>query len=79
MANLDLKTSDSQFKQKVTDTISTIQSQYWDLVSAIRNYDIRRNSVKLAQINLRDNRKKVEVGTLAPIEVTDAEATCSIP
>ena len=75
LANLDLKTSDSQFKQKVTDTISSIQSSYWDLVSAIRNYDIRRNSVKLAQINLRDNRKKLEVGTVAPIEVTDAEAT----
>jgi outer membrane protein len=77
LANLDLNTSDSQFKQKVTDTISNIQSSYWDLVSAIRNYDIRRNSVKLAQINLRDNRKKVEVGTLAPIEVTDAEATAA--
>jgi outer membrane protein len=74
LANLDLRTSDSQFKQKVTDTISNIHTSYWDLVSAIRNYEIRRNSVKLAQINLRDNRKKVEVGTLAPIEVTDAEA-----
>jgi outer membrane protein len=77
ITNLDLKTSDSQFKQKVTDTISNIQSSYWDLVSAIRNYEIRRNSVRLAQINLRDNRKKVEVGTLAPIEVTDAEATAA--
>ncbi len=75
LANLDLDTSDSQFKQKVTDTISNIQTNYWDLVSAIENYEIRRNSVRLAQINLRDNRKKVEVGTLAPIEVTDAEAT----
>ncbi len=77
LANLDLDTSDSQFKQKVTDTISSIQSSYWELVSAIRNYEIRRNSVKLAQINLRDNRKKVDVGTLAPIEVTDAEATAA--
>jgi outer membrane protein TolC len=75
LANLDLNTSDSQFKKSVTDTISSIQTSYWDLVSAIRNYDIRRNSVKLAQINLRDNRKKLEVGTVAPIEVTDAEAT----
>jgi outer membrane protein TolC len=77
LANLDLNTNDSQFKQKVTDVISNIQSSYWDLVSAIRNYEIRRNSVKLAQINLRDNRKKVEVGTIAPIEVTDAEATAA--
>jgi len=72
--NLDLKNSDSQFKQKVTETISSIQSQYWDLIAAIRNYQIKRDSVRLAQITLRDNKKKVEVGTLAPIEVTDAQA-----
>jgi outer membrane protein len=58
----------------VTDTISNIQSQYWDLVSAIRDYDIKRNSVRLGQITLRDNRKKVEVGTLAPIGITEAQA-----
>ncbi len=74
ISNLDLEISDSQFKQKVTETIANIQSQYWDLVAAIRDYEIKRNSVRLAQITLRDNRKKVEVGTLAPIEVTDAEA-----
>ena len=74
IANLDLKTTDSSFKQKVTDTISNIQSQYWDLVSAIRDYDIKRNSVSLGQRTLRDNRKKVEVGTLAPIGILEAQA-----
>ncbi len=73
--NLDLKNTDSSFKQKVTDTVANIQTQYWSLVSAIRDYTIKRDSVQLARINLRDNRKKVEVGTLAPIDVTDAEAT----
>jgi outer membrane protein len=73
--NLDLKNTDSQFKQKVTDIVANIQTQYWSLVSAIRDYTIKRDSVQLARINLRDNKKKVEVGTLAPIDVTDAEAT----
>lgn len=72
--NLDLKNTDSVFKQRVTETISNIQSQYWDLVRAIENYEIRRNSVRLVQVTLRDNRRKVEVGTAAPIQVTDAEA-----
>ncbi len=75
--NLDLQNTDSQFKQKVTETISNIQTQYWSLVSAIRDYDIKRQSVRLAQVSLRDNRKKVEVGTLAPIDVIDSEATMS--
>jgi outer membrane protein len=74
IANLDLKSTDCQFKQKVTDTISSIQSQYWDLVSAIRDYEIKRNSVRLGQITLRDNKKKVLVGTLAKISITEAEA-----
>jgi outer membrane protein TolC len=72
--NLDVKNTDSQFKKTVTDTISNIQTQYWSLVSAVRDYEIKRQSMRLAQISLRDNRKKVEVGTLAPIDVTDSEA-----
>ncbi len=75
LVNLDLQINDSKFKQKVVETIANIQGQYWDLVAAIRDYDIKRESVKLAQITLRDNRKKVEIGTLAPIGVTEAQAT----
>ncbi len=74
LVNLDLESTDSKFKQKVTETIANIQQQYWDLVSAIRDYDIKRNSVKLGQITLRDNKKKVDVGTLAPIAITEAQA-----
>ncbi len=75
LANLDTKTNDSQFKQKVNDTVAKIQQQYWDLIGAIRDYEIKRESVRLAQITLRDNRKKVEIGTLAPIGITEAQAS----
>jgi outer membrane protein TolC len=74
LVNLDLKINDSQFKQKVTDTIAQIQGLYWDLVAAIRDYEIKRESVKLAQIQLDNNKKKVEIGTLAPIGITEARA-----
>jgi outer membrane protein len=74
LANLDLKLNDSQFKQSVVTTIARIQTLYWNLVGAIRNYEINRESVRLAQISLRDNRKKVEIGTLAPISITEAQA-----
>ncbi len=74
LVNLDVKTNDSQFKQKVVDTIARIQALYWDLVGTIRNYEIKRESVKLAQITLQNNRKKVEIGTLAPIGITEAQA-----
>ena len=77
LANLDIQSNEITFKQTVTNTIANVQTRYWDLVSAIRNYDIQRNSVKLAQMNLRDNRKRLEVGTIPPIDVTTAEAQVS--
>ncbi len=75
LANLDLKTNDSKFKQSVTTTIASIQSLYWDLVYAIRNYNILRESVDLAKITVEQNKAKVEIGTLASITVTEALAT----
>ncbi len=74
IANLDLKISDSQFRQTITSTIGSIQGSYWDLVSAIRDYAIKRDSVKLAQITVDQNREKVRIGTLSQIDITVAQA-----
>jgi len=73
ITKLNMETTDITFKQTVTSNISRVSSQYWALVSAIRDYDIQRNSVKLAMINLRDNRKRVDVGTQAPITIIESE------
>jgi len=74
LANLDTKLNDSQFKQMVTNTIATIQTMYWDLVGAIRDFEIRRDSVRLAQISLDNNIKKVEIGVQPKISITEARA-----
>jgi outer membrane protein TolC len=73
--NLDIKTNDSKFGQGVTDTVASIQSLYWDLAGAIRNFDIKRQSVELARLTVEQNKAKVEIGTLASITVTEALAT----
>jgi HAE1 family hydrophobic/amphiphilic exporter-1 len=75
LANLDIKTNDSKFKQGVTSTIASIQSLYWDLVAAIRNYQIQRESVDLAKLTVEQNTAKVEIGTMASITITEAKAT----
>ncbi len=74
LANLDTKINDSQFNQTVTSTIATIQGMYWDLVGAIRDFEIKRDSVKLAQISLQNNTKEVEIGVLPNISITEARA-----
>ncbi len=74
LANLDKKINDSQFQQTVTTTIANIQGLYWDLVYAIRDYDIKKEAVDLARVSLNNNSKEVEIGVLAPISITEARA-----
>ncbi|HNH82031.1 MAG TPA: TolC family protein [Acidobacteriota bacterium] len=69
-----LTLSDSAFRQRVITTISRVQAAYWDLVFAIRNSQISREAVELADVTLRNNLRQVEVGTLAPIEIVSARA-----
>ncbi len=56
------------------DTVRDVSVGYLDLVFSIRDLDVARQSLKLAQDLLRNNRIQVEVGTMAPIDVTEAEA-----
>lgn len=67
---LDL--SDAQFRQRAVEIISRVQQAYWDLAFAIKDEEIQRDSVKLAETQLENNRRQVEVGTLAPIDVVSA-------
>ena len=74
LAQKSLDLSDSQFRQRVIEIINQVQRAYWDLVYAIQNEQIARDSVSLAQTQLDNNRKMVEAGTLAPIELRSTEA-----
>ncbi len=74
IAKKTLDLSDSQFRQRVIEIINSVQRAYWDLVFAIRNEKIARDSVELARQQLDNNRKMVDAGTLAPIELRSTEA-----
>ncbi len=74
LAKRQFDLSDAQFRQKVIDIISQTQRAYWDLVYALRNEQIQRESVQLARVQLENNLKQVEAGTLAPIELRSTES-----
>ena len=74
IANLDTQISDAQFKQRVVEIIQQVQNQYWEMVFAVENYDTQRKSVELAIVQHRNNRKRVEIGVMAPIEITSSAA-----
>jgi len=70
---LDL--SDATFRQRAIQIIAQVQQAYWDLAFAIRDEEIQREAVKLAETQLANNQRQVEVGTLAPIDVVTAATT----
>jgi outer membrane protein len=66
--------SDVAFRLQVITTVNQIQDIYWDLVNAYENVRVQEQSVALAQKTLSDNKKQVEIGTLAPIEIVRAQS-----
>ena len=70
----NLKVTDLQFKQQVITTVSAALNLYWDLVAFDEDVRSRRQGLTTAQQLLADNKKQVELGSLAEIEVTRAEA-----
>ncbi len=70
--------SRNQFEVQVMDTVRDVSLGYLDLVFSIRDLEVARQSLKLAQDLLRNNRIQVEVGTMAPIDVLEAEAEVAL-
>jgi outer membrane protein len=70
----NVKVSDLQFKQQVMTTVAAALNLYWDLVSFNEDVRSRRQEVSTAQQLLDDNKRQVQIGALAEIEVTRAEA-----
>ncbi|MBP1626392.1 MAG: outer rane efflux protein [Holophagaceae bacterium] len=66
--------ADYAYQKAIIDLVASTESAYWDVVYAQRNLENKKVSLALAQKQLKENKIRVEVGTLAPIEVTSAEA-----
>ena len=69
--------SDVAFRLQVITTVVQIQNIYWDLVNAYEDMKAKERALALAQKTLADNKKQVEIGTLAPIEITRAQSVVS--
>ncbi len=66
--------SDVQLQQTVAITTRSVKNAYWDLVYALDNLAVQQESLGLAQRSLKENRARVEIGTMAPIDIIQAEA-----
>ena len=70
----NVKVSMLQFQQQLIATVSAALNLYWDLVSFHADVDARRRELETSRQLLEDNRKQVDLGALAPIEITRAES-----
>ncbi|HKQ53923.1 MAG TPA: TolC family protein, partial [Pyrinomonadaceae bacterium] len=77
IAKKNLSLTDAQFRQRTIETITQVQRAYWDLVFALRNLQIQRDAVRDARTQLEHNKRLVEEGSLAPIDVVAVEAQVS--
>ena len=66
--------SDINLQNVVTQTLRAVRNAYWDLSYAISNLKAAQDSLSLSQQLLKDNQKRVEIGTLAPLDIVQAQA-----
>ncbi len=66
--------ADIQLNERTISTRVNAQNAYLDLVGAIARRSVAEQNLELAQKQLQDNRSRVEVGTMAPINIIEAEA-----
>ena len=66
--------SDVQLQQSIAATVRNVRNAYYDLMYAIGNLAVQNQSLDLARQSLKDNRARVEIGTMAPLDIVQAEA-----
>jgi outer membrane protein TolC len=74
LAQNNQRISESAFHQQVIDIVTRVQEIYWDLVFRIEDLEVRQQQLGLARDLLQKTRIQVEVGTLASLDVLQAEA-----
>ncbi len=70
--NLNISNNELQLRSELT--VQAVEGAYWDLLAVREAQKVAGQALELAQELYELNKKKVEVGTLAPIEITQAEA-----
>ena len=74
LAKSDYEISLRDLEARAENVLQTVEGAYWDVIAAREALRVARESLERAEDLLELNRKKVEVGTLAPIEITQAQA-----
>ncbi|HUB79471.1 MAG TPA: TolC family protein [Bryobacteraceae bacterium] len=73
-AKNNLKANDLQFKNQVITTVAGVVNLYWDLVTFDDELKIKQQTLDLDTKLYEDNKRRAELGAIAPIDIIQAEA-----
>jgi len=71
---LNREISEESARATVTQTVANVRNAYWDLVFAQSAVEVAQRATELADKLVEDNQARVEVGTLAPLDIVQAQA-----
>ena len=74
VTKMNREISDVSLRQTVLGTIRSVKYAYWNLKASVAALKVAEQSLDLAKESLRNNRSRVEIGTMAPIDIVEAEA-----
>lgn len=73
IAKRNVSLSDAQFRERTIEIVAQVEMAYWDLIFALRNWQVRIEARDEAIKQVESNRRQVEQGVLAPVDVVAAE------
>jgi len=73
-AKNNLKANDLQFKNQVITTVAGVVNLYWDLVTYDNELKVKQETLDLDTKLYEDNKRRAELGAIAPIDIIQAEA-----
>jgi outer membrane protein TolC len=74
IAENNRKIADLAFAQQAITSITNTITAYWELVYARENVNVQKQAVTVSEKLYNDNQKQLEIGTMAPLDVTRAES-----
>jgi outer membrane protein len=69
-----VKVGESLFTQQVMTTVTQVATDYWELVFARENVKVEQVAVAADQQLYENNKKQLEIGTMAPLDVITAQS-----
>lgn len=73
IAKKNLSLTDAQFRRRATEVITNVEQAYWELAYALRNLQIQIDAVKQSRAQAESDRRQVEKGVIAPVDLLESE------